>query len=175
MKIGRILVAVLLVSLLATGAYAYSWNDIDLEATYGTGDNTALLVVDFSDEADDSFAWAVNFSTEDIGYTEILNIVAAADSQFSVEGSGFIDDIIYGTYAGTSDVYWMSNSSSDLGETWDGYAGSVEDGGTVGWANSATYGAPVTPTSSPVPVPAAIWLLGSGLMGIVGIRKRSKS
>ncbi len=174
MKIGRMIVAALLFSLLATGAYAYSWGDIELEATYGTGDYTALLVVDFSDAGGDSFAWAVNFSDDTIGYTDILDVVAAADSQFSVEGSGFINDIIYGTYTGTSGVWWMSNTSSDLGETWDGYAGSVEDGGTVGWINSASGGDPVTPTNSPVPVPAAVWLLGSGLAGLVGLRRKDR-
>jgi len=29
-----------------------------------------------------------------------------------------------------------------------------------------------TQVSAPVPVPAAIWLLGSGLIGLVGIRRR---
>lgn len=172
MKIGRLFIAVLLIILSATGAYAYTWDQIDLENTYGTGDNTALLVVDFSDAAGDSLAWAVNFSTDTIGYTAILDIVAAADDRFSVVGSGFIEDIIYGSYAGTSGVYWMSNTSSDLGETWEGYAGSVEDGGTVGWANSARWGNPVPPT---VPIPGAAWLLGSGLLGLIGIRRKRRN
>jgi hypothetical protein len=172
-KIGKILFATLLLTFLATGVYAYTWDQIDLENTYGSGDNTALLVVDFSDAAGDSFAWAVNFSAATIGYTEILDVVAAADSQFSVvESGGFIDDIIYGSYAGTSGVYWMSNTSSELGETWDGYAGSVGDDGTVGWVNSASWGNPVTPT---VPIPGAAWLLGSGLLGLIGIRRQRSS
>ena len=29
------------------------------------------------------------------------------------------------------------------------------------------------PTASPVPVPAAVWLLGSGLLGLIGIRRRN--
>jgi hypothetical protein len=28
-------------------------------------------------------------------------------------------------------------------------------------------------TYSPVPVPAAVWLLGSGLLGLIGIRRRN--
>jgi hypothetical protein len=30
-----------------------------------------------------------------------------------------------------------------------------------------------TPVPSPVPIPAAVWLLGSGLLGLVGIRRRN--
>ncbi len=28
--------------------------------------------------------------------------------------------------------------------------------------------------ATPVPIPAAVWLLGSGLIGLVGLRKRFK-
>ena len=31
----------------------------------------------------------------------------------------------------------------------------------------------IEPTTSPVPVPAAVWLLGSGLIGLIGIRRRN--
>jgi hypothetical protein len=29
-------------------------------------------------------------------------------------------------------------------------------------------------TLSPVPIPAAVWLLGSGLLGLIGIRRRKQ-
>ena len=171
LKLGNIFFTVIfLVFITISSAMAYDLNEILLEGTYGAGDNTALLVVDFSDAADDSFAWAVNFSTSTIGYTEILDVVASYDSTFSVvKSGGFIDDIIYDSYSGTSGVYWMSNTSSDFGETWDGYAGTVGNEGTVGWANSATWGNPVTP----VPVPTAVWLLGSAMLCILGIRRKN--
>jgi len=38
----------------------------------------------------------------------------------------------------------------------------------------ADYDLSVFVTGNPVPVPAAVWLLGSGLIGIVGIRKKFK-
>jgi len=34
------------------------------------------------------------------------------------------------------------------------------------WVNNA---------GSPVPIPAAVWLLGSGLLGLIGIRKKIKN
>jgi hypothetical protein len=170
MRLGKAILATLFLLVIASSVYAYTWNQIDFENTYGTGGNSALLVIDFSDALNDSFAWAVNFESETIGYTEILDVVAAADPLFSIEGSGFINDIIYGSYSSTSGVYWMSNTSLNLGETWMGFAGSVGDQGTVGWVNSASWGDPVTPTV--VPMPAAGWLLGSGLLGLIGIRRK---
>jgi hypothetical protein len=43
--------------------------------------------------------------------------------------------------------------------------------GSVAWNEHKQ--APMEPGTSPVPVPAAVWLLGSGLIGLVGIRRRS--
>ena len=41
---------------------------------------------------------------------------------------------------------------------------------------SLGFGGPFTEvTASPVPVPAAVWLLGSGLIGLAGIRRRSET
>ncbi|WP_319526487.1 VPLPA-CTERM sorting domain-containing protein [uncultured Desulfosarcina sp.] len=49
------------------------------------------------------------------------------------------------------------------------------DEGTVAWINNKQ--APVEPiaATSAVPVPAAVWLLGSGLLGLIGIRRRRAS
>lgn len=33
----------------------------------------------------------------------------------------------------------------------------------------------LTPTASPVPVPGAVWLFGSGLLGLVGLAKRKRT
>jgi hypothetical protein len=48
---------------------------------------------------------------------------------------------------------------------------------TVGYLfNTPVKGAPpvltVTAEAAPVPIPAAVWLLGSGLAGLVGMRRR---
>ncbi len=62
------------------------------------------------------------------------------------------------TVAGDSS-YWQSNSSS-------GY--------TAGRFYLDSVGLTVTPSST-VPVPGAVWLLGSGLAGMVGIRRKNWS
>lgn len=40
---------------------------------------------------------------------------------------------------------------------------------------NANFSANLTPTPKVVPVPAAVWLFGSGLLGLVGIARRKKS
>ena len=42
------------------------------------------------------------------------------------------------------------------------------NGGSIWWDNANL-------TASPVPVPAAVWLFGSGLLGLVGVARRRKS
>jgi hypothetical protein len=181
MKFGRLLMAVLFVVLFGTGAQAYIWDDLILENTYGSGANEALLVVDFSDDnsAADAFAWKVLFDGTSISNQNILTIVDTNDDAFTVEwNSGFVNAISYGTYSGPYDPtwanYWWSNNSNDLGETWIGYQGSAGDQGAVGWlytdaAWPAEPGNPVTPA---VPIPASVLLLGSGLLGLIGIRRK---
>jgi hypothetical protein len=53
---------------------------------------------------------------------------------------------------------WYLNTSA-ANETW-----TLQSDGTLVWSGS--------PAVSSVPVPAAVWLLGSGLMGLIGVARR---
>jgi hypothetical protein len=62
---------------------------------------------------------------------------------------------------GFSDVYMYEYDA--MNNAWDyGTIRLYADGSAV-----------LNPTSNPVPVPAAVWLLGSGLLGLIGIRRRN--
>jgi uncharacterized membrane protein len=56
------------------------------------------------------------------------------------------------------------------------FAQGINDGGTIvgyyGDASGHIHGFEAIP--APVPIPGAVWLLGSGLIGLVGIRRRFK-
>ncbi|BBO86544.1 hypothetical protein DSCO28_71100 [Desulfosarcina ovata subsp. sediminis] len=90
------------------------------------------------------------------------------------------DHYVEGWYSGYWS-YWLSDNDSDW--SYSGYGLSnrtLSDGSWDGWSfsNTAAMGAgsaPPTPTAAeaPVPIPGAIWLLGGGLIGIIGMRRKN--
>ena len=68
---------------------------------------------------------------------------------------------------GNHDPIWYIFNLTVLG--WDG-EDSIEMSGF--WPNGGAISHVSLYGPSPVPIPAAVWLLGSGLLGLVGIRRR---
>ena len=63
-----------------------------------------------------------------------------------------------------------------------GFTGSATTGaltsyilGSATWAADGSLTITGNGTSAPVPLPAAVWLFGSGLMGLVGVSRRRKA
>mgnify|MGYP000622033934 CR=1 FL=1 len=65
-------------------------------------------------------------------------------------------------------MVWSADGTTSLDSDGDGTPGArMVDGPFPGFSANFTPGAPV-------PVPAAVWLFGSGLLGLVGIARRKK-
>ncbi len=64
----------------------------------------------------------------------------------------------------------MGVGSYDMG-IWAG--GQASDATLLGTLSMDTTGGSLVIEYAPVPVPAAVWLLGSGLLGLIGIRRRN--
>lgn len=94
--------------------------------------------------------------------------------------AGDPDDLyIEGWYSGYWS-YWVSDGGADWGYSgWGMSARNLENGSWDGWSftSNAQMGGGEPPRApagaSPVPVPSAFWLLGSGLAGILGLRRRT--
>jgi hypothetical protein len=59
-------------------------------------------------------------------------------------------------------------SSGQVGSDWGGFFGAAVN---ERWNVTITF---VSPLETVVPVPAAVWLFGSGLLGLAGIARRKK-
>ena len=85
-------------------------------------------------------------------------------------GSGLVNS---GPFSNIQDLYW-TNVQQDFSLAWyfqfrDGFKSlTVKDPGLYGWAVREG-------DVSIVPIPATVWLFGSGLIGLIGIARRKKS
>ncbi len=92
------------------------------------------------------------------------------------------DDTIDGTYDGFLIPQWLHDNPSEVG-----YVGAWSDFRTLGLdmlGQTSTHRAVVregyawvsfAPSATIVPLPAAVWLFGSGLVGLIGFSKRRKA
>ena len=123
--------------------------------------------------------WTFNF---DNGTAEIVNTIPVFGGDYTFHDTTFADNND-GTYSGLIllDVVYNSNVFNDvhIDIIWD-----ITDTGIV----STLYGriasdSPWFPNSnmtfngdlSPVPIPSAVWLFGSGLIGLIGLARRKSA
>lgn len=90
----------------------------DVEFWVGTGQDSAVLIIDFQDAAGaSSFAWGYRFDGTVTGEA-MLNAIASADASMEVSlAGGFLSDILYDGFAGIggSPNYWSTWSATNLG------------------------------------------------------------
>lgn len=89
----------------------------DVRSWFGTGSDSAILVVDFLDgTASSSYAWGYLFTDSTDGAT-MLSDIAQADSQLSVNASAFLNDITYQSHSGIGNMpnFWGTWSATNLG------------------------------------------------------------
>ena len=107
------------------------------------------------------------------------------DNSVSSPGSGNYDQWTTGTSTNRSQGFSgpFTLTGSALQDAGAGvWTGTLVSAGIIGsaWGDfdgtqySEVFNVNVTAASSPVPVPAAVWLFGSGLMGLVGVARRRK-
>lgn len=112
------------------------------------------------------------------GYSQSLEATEAGDYAYAYSEAYFSIFYAGGWHDYTASITNWLNGPDDLlldsGEDSIGFQIDLETGDyevRAGVYNKAY----VETAGSGVPVPAAIWLLGSGLLGLVGLRKKNKS
>jgi hypothetical protein len=84
----------------------------------------------------------------------------------------------YGMFS-TSDLAAVGSTAALYGLTGNGGTGQVQSyilgSATLASNGALTFTGNSTTTPPPVPLPAAVWLFGSGLMGLVGVSRRRKA
>jgi hypothetical protein len=126
----------------------------------------------------------VNFSTE-ISNLNAFGLIGATGSTLETGVKATSGDGVWGTVNGVSgDTQWygaldnsgiaLTASQSLYGLTGNGTAGSVAKNSLLGTLSLDSFGNLTSGggTPPPVPLPAALWVFGSGLMGLFGVGRR---
>lgn len=179
----------------AMDVFVAGHSNVQAHLGYGNGDSifTGILGAAYSDggaqDSLESYSAALDFTIDTLEFNSQENLLFgfynldgfgtgfdSLDFQVQVEGSIFVDE----TFADLeSALNYFNDNTLDLGY-WSDYingtdlsfrvqlaleADSIGEGFGVGMGLSNA-------TMSAVPVPAAAWLFGSGLIGLIGIAKR---
>ena len=151
-------------------------------------DNTTTDIRDFG-----TGTWTLSSATPFFG----VNWVAHSGTVYDTAGNYTFDTVQGGTYSvdlaagytlGHILFNWGATADIDVVNIWDAAGNSIDvdgdgvsglgmiDGAFIGFnANFSTTGPSSEVNPAAVPVPAAVWLFGSGLVGLAGVARRRKA
>jgi hypothetical protein len=139
-----------------------TWVRINLENIGGINDNFGVTVFTGMDTTTGDYSHHGGWNNAAVPETTSNPWYAAG------VGSG----MTYLTHDATVDAINFLEFFAEAGQV---YTVALGGNGVGAWnKNAAEYAMSITAVASPVPVPAAIWLFGSAMAGLLGINKRSK-
>lgn len=149
------------------------------ESTSTNGDVTSGAIHDFSQVAQagqNGLVWATNNTAGGPGVVETLGY---ANSGHSYASNFWGQAVNYGANDVSIDNVYESGVTGSVGA---GFASLTLNNLKAGWytvfvsgANSSLTGSAIDVSVSSVPVPGAVWLFGSALVGLVGASRRKLS
>ena len=175
-----------LFSLLTVQAFAYSYTVLS-SSTDGNDKETSVKAVTGDDTLEQMAKYNPTWTFEDESGVDSFSLTTTADSEGKAgtwtytgpDGEAQNGEVWYVTVKGSNGyktykiVFEGGEKFSSLSDDW-----STEGLLTPGKKHQETPAAShITfwrSSTSPVPIPGAVWLLGSGIMGLLGIGVRSK-
>lgn len=158
--------------------------DLVLTSSLAAGEKVSDMYFNYGDQYLSSLAFAITANTDGGAAT-----VATGSNAFKADGDGFYDiNFAFSTINpgsltnGTSQTYRITGTNLDSGDF--NFLSSPVDANGHGSSPNGTWLASVhvqgiAPNNTsgfvggaPVPIPPSVWLLGSGLLGLVGIGRR---
>ncbi len=165
------------------------WGHGGFNGAYFTVNTTLNNIEAFAvgnDQATDAFIdssdWYGTTSPPPAGWVGTIAYKGEGNWYYSVwEGGGFSSIALtwldgaaeFDSYASAFLFYGSSENTLSAGFT-DGFCGSTEFPMSP-FAAHTTIGTTITGETSAVPIPGAVWLLGSGIMGMMAIRRRKET
>lgn len=136
----------------------YSPGDVDVTDLWASSANT--------EAAEAAEALRVSLHDTLLESDPLLNVVMSSNGTYYIDITELYNGWVTGEIEnnGIILVGTGQNSSDEIGNIGAMFAGFNSDEGN----------APYITTTAPVPVPAGLWLLGSGLIGLIGLRRRSR-
>jgi len=149
---------------------------VDLWSFSTTGGTTTFDIYawDFNGTSLDPMIWLFN----DDGSLDTVDLIAENDDSNNTlgDGSNSTLDSYLSAPLGAGDYILAIGSCCDFGasDIIDGLQYEFPSPNPVASETALFYQLTTSNNVSPVPVPAAVWLFGSGLFGLVGIARRRK-
>lgn len=146
--------------LLATGASLTGDGALNSGISYAL--LAPFLTAQNSDGAGANLSYTDNLLSP--GSNPVFNPADSANGLILVQSTG-LSNVVNGSVNSSTNMVpaiWIYATGQDTYAYWQSYASTG--------SGSAT--STLTPVATATPIPAAAWLLGSGLMGLVGIRKK---
>jgi hypothetical protein len=134
-------------------------------------------------------SWVAMFNVSDLGGTTnavvLSDTYSASVALFSPSGGDFNVEVKNNVPPNDTDLYdtmtlsgsdnFILGLTTDGGENWTADTDATDLGGGFYRVQFSTGGNLLEVDVQVIPVPAALWLFGSGLIGLAGIARRSKS